>query len=633
MSSKSSISFDVKPLEQTILSNAAKISPFIRETTIGPNARDCSIEEGIGGLAIAEDKSALVANKGEKNRRDSDGISAAQINLKEYFDDISHIRKRLSLEKERKEAIQKEVLSRMSRQKIQQTDLDAIYSESQKSLQRKLALLCEQTENRVKQTLEEQERQNQIQEERMREAMLASSKRIDSVQMKLKQVQEKQKMNSCIEALGKAQEKFVKCFETFAKTLLGVEKSLLPNYMAFNERAKPLMATYEQTIKSIEPRSMSEAAVRVIEGLVEDFQKLRQELVAKIASDAAEAEEAKQKAAQEVPKVKEKSPVDQTDAVRSVQGLNQFISPESQKQYTRVMSKLMDYSSEIEPLSRDDGMKKYRFNCQKAINIPVNAISGVSAAHLRDKHDKLATLLGGNPVPCGDEQVSAAAHPLGRRFCTVLLAKKFVNQADMMVASNPKAAFPIAAVIVALWQKFPDFGELFLANLYKDCPYLVPYFIPQFEGQSAEEYCHELGYKTINGAQEPQDMYLKRMAGIARLYAAVLVTKLRAGETQSHPHDLSHGWVWLCNILNMDPLPDICATILLEVLQTAGEELRRLYGRQFLKLIFAIQNQYFPKLKQVDEGGPSVRLEVLLAKVMQEGKFEQPEGILPPNFW
>lgn len=57
-----------------------------------------------------------------------------------------------------------------------------------------------------------------------------------------------------------------------------------------------------------------------------------------------------------------------------------------------------------------------------------------------------------------------------------------------MISSNAQAAFPIAACLVALWQKFPDLGKLVLFHIYKECPYLVPYFIPQVEGQSNEDY-------------------------------------------------------------------------------------------------------------------------------------------------
>lgn len=564
----------------------------------------------------------------------TEGMGNSHLNLKEYFDDISNIRKLQSLEKQRKEAIQKEIMSRMNRQRMKQTDLEAIYSESQKNLQRKLSAQFEEAERRVKQTLEEQERLSRIQDEQMREVMLANSKRIDNQQKKLEQWRA---IKSCMEALERGQEKFKKGYQTFVLTLMSIDKSLFLNYVSINERANMLITSYEHTIKSIAEGNITESAVKVIEGLAEDLHKLQQEFVTKIAQDVAAAEEAKQKLNQEAakPAKEEKASVDQTDALQKVQGLNQFISPQSQKHYTKIMNQLVEYSSAIEPLSRDenDSLKKFRINCQKAINIPVNAISDVSADHLRDKYDKLAALLSGTPVSCGSEQVNTSVHPLGQKFCTVLLSKKFVSQAGTEVASNPKAAFALAAVIVALWQKFPDFGVLFLAHAYRDCPYLVPYFIPQFEGQSTEDYMKLLGYKVNNGQLEPQNIYLSRMAGIARLYAAILVTKPRMGEAQAHPHDLNNGWIWLCNILNLEPLPEICATMILEVLQIAGEEMRCSYGKQFLKLIFTIQNQYFPKLELVDEGGPKSRLQVLLETVMKEGKFSRPDGVLQANFW
>ncbi|GAB0087031.1 Nucleoporin GLE1 [Sergentomyia squamirostris] len=629
MFSKSSISFDEKPLRQSILLNAARISPQCQTTTIGPNADITFLEDAMNTLVIANGDS-------DKNATspDSDTVKSPpkiNTNLKDYFDDISHVRKRQNIERHRRETIQKELLCRLNRQKLQQTDLEAIYSESQKNLQRKLTAQYEEAERRIQVALAEQEKLSRIQEEKLKEAMVANNKRINSQQMKLKQFQEKQK----IAEMRKWQEIFVKCFETFAHTLMNIDKNLLPNYLPFNERAKHLMTAYDQIIKAISAGNISDTFVTTIESLVKDFQCLQEELNEKIVSDAAEVERAKQKPVKEEapPKVEKKPSVDQPDAVRVVEGLSQFISPESQKTYKKVMNLYVEYTIAVDPLTRDDSLKKFRFNCQKAINIPVNAISGVSSAHLRDKYDKLFTLLSGNSVSCGDEQVNAAAHPLGTKFCTLLLAKKFVNQADTTVASNPKAAFPMAAVIVALWQKFSDFGDLFLANAYKDCPYLVPYFIPQFEEQSSEDYCKVLGYKITNGTLEPQDMYLKRMAGIARLYAAILVTIPRQGETQSHPHGLHNGWMWLCNMLNMDPLPDICATMLLEVLQIVGEEMRRSYTKQFLKLLHVLVNQYYPKLKQIDEGGPRVRLEVVLVKVMKDGIFDKPDGVLHPNFW
>lgn len=123
------------------------------------------------------------------------------------------------------------------------------------------------------------------------------------------------------------------------------------------------------------------------------------------------------------------------------------------------------------------------------------------------------------------------------------------------------------------------------------------------------------------------------MVGTARLYAAIWVTSLRRGETQNHPHNISNGWRWLTEILNLDPLPEICSTLLVEVLQVAGNAFLHVYGKQFIKLLMTIQSQYFSKLDLVDAGGPKARLETFVTKVLQEKKIDAPEGMLPPNFW
>lgn len=142
-----------------------------------------------------------------------------------------------------------------------------------------------------------------------------------------------------------------------------------------------------------------------------------------------------------------------------------------------------------------------------------------------------------------------------------------------------------------------------------------------------------LGYRYTNGVAEKHELYLKRMVGIARLYAAIWVTSLRRGETVNHPHNISNGWRWLTEILNLDPLPEICSTLIFEVLQVAGNAFMHVYGKQFIKLLMTIQTQYFPKLNLVDAGGPKARLESFVTKVLQERKIDAPEGTLPANFW
>jgi nucleoporin GLE1 len=139
--------------------------------------------------------------------------------------------------------------------------------------------------------------------------------------------------------------------------------------------------------------------------------------------------------------------------------LNGFTDRESFNVYISLQQYLQTFEDSYRNLLKDDRLKKFRFDCQKAVNIPVNAISPISADHLQDKLFKLSSVISGQPVKVGNDQVIAASHPEGIAFCKNLLAKKFVCQGELTVSSRPEAAFAIAAVIEALWADFPDFGQ------------------------------------------------------------------------------------------------------------------------------------------------------------------------------
>lgn len=71
-------------------------------------------------------------------------------------------------------------------------------------------------------------------------------------------------------------------------------------------------------------------------------------------------------------------------------------------------------------------MKKYRFDLQRAVNTPINAISAVSGSHLRDKLQSLQGLLSGRQVHVAGKQVSAGQSPEGMAFSQNLIAKMLV---------------------------------------------------------------------------------------------------------------------------------------------------------------------------------------------------------------
>lgn len=313
--------------------------------------------------------------------------------------------------------------------------------------------------------------------------------------------------------------------------------------------------------------------------------------------------------------------------------LYEYVDKESLQIYVNSQKFLDNYAKNYEEFSQSPNTKKFRFECKKAINIPVNAISGINEQHLRDKYESLHNLLIGKSSPNVNQYAQGAA------FCKNILAKQIVNQGETLVSSKPKMAFPIAAVVVALWNDHPDFGDLLLAHFHNICPFTVPVFMPKMVGQSSENYYKLMGYKYAeDGTVEKHDKYLKRMSGVMRLYASITITTQRRGIVKSNPHGLQSAWRWLAAILNAEPrteVADLCATLLLDMLEVAGSALWSAYPKQFRKLLILLLEEYYPRMQKVGciGGGPLVRLEEFLRNTLSKGSIPPPEGQLPSNFW
>ncbi|GLV34575.1 Gle1 RNA export mediator [Carabus blaptoides fortunei] len=315
-----------------------------------------------------------------------------------------------------------------------------------------------------------------------------------------------------------------------------------------------------------------------------------------------------------------------------VTSVDTFVSRSALKMYSALQVYLETYTNNFTQLASDPQLKQFRFHCQKAVNIPLNAISAVSQQHLLDKYQRLSNLLKGLTVEAGGTNVLSSQHPQGIAYCTDLLAKKFVLQGDLLISSNPESAHCYAAMIVALWTEFPDFGKLVLAYFYQTVPYLVPIYPPQVQGQSDQDYYRSLGYTYVDGAIEKQDKFLKRMSGTVRLYAAITISSLKRNQHGQHPHGLIYAWRWIANILNLEPRVDITATCLFEFLEVTGSSMQAAYGGQFQKILTYIHDVYLPKMLKMDSGGPVCRLEVLIQKIKSTGHIEPPKGRLPEGF-
>ncbi|XP_028919747.1 nucleoporin GLE1 isoform X1 [Ornithorhynchus anatinus] len=287
--------------------------------------------------------------------------------------------------------------------------------------------------------------------------------------------------------------------------------------------------------------------------------------------------------------------------------------------------------------SKDNQTKKIKMDLQKAATIPVSQISTIAGSQLRDIFEKINNLLSGKSVHSGGRAVAVGHHPQGLDFVYYKLAEKFVKQGEEEVASHHEAAFPIAVVASGIWELHPRVGELILAHLHKKCPYSVPFYPAFKEGMALEEYQRLLGYQVKDSKVEQQDNFLKRMSGMIRLYAAIIQLHWPYGNRQgSHPHGLNHGWRWLAQILNMEPLSDVTATLLFDFLEVCGNALMKQYQVQFWKMMLLIKEDYFPRIEAITvtgQRGSFIRLKQFLEKCLQRREIPLPKGSLQSSFW
>ncbi|GBO26096.1 Nucleoporin GLE1, partial [Araneus ventricosus] len=272
---------------------------------------------------------------------------------------------------------------------------------------------------------------------------------------------------------------------------------------------------------------------------------------------------------------------------------------------------------------------KYRFELQKAINVTMNSLSSNSGSQIKAKINRLLYILSGKIPESYRREMSNDS--VEYSFCSYLMAKQFVEQGVTQISDQHSAAFPFAMAILGIWSKKPEVGSLILGHFYSLCPYLVPFYPPRQEGMPDSDYLSILGYYI----DDEKYKFLNRMSGYVRLYAAIIVAPLPANVKDAHPHGLAWGWKWLSRILNLEPRPDITATVLYDFLDVTGHSLQTVYGKQFKKIIHILCKDFFPKIKQVTPGGtggPIERLETFLQHTAKTGYISPPDGFLDANF-
>jgi len=159
-------------------------------------------------------------------------------------------------------------------------------------------------------------------------------------------------------------------------------------------------------------------------------------------------------------------------------------------------------------------------------------------------------------------------------------------------------ALKLAPVIVYLWAKVPLFGKIFLGQLFRNCPYALPYYPVQQADQTEIEHMVTCGYQlNSDGQLESDEIYYERMFAMIQLYSAVIQCNMNKG----HPRDLHYAWNWLARVLNDTPKLRITALMLDAFLSVSAHKLLRVYGRQFQKIIAYIYKVYIKRIDSITE--------------------------------
>ncbi|KAI1293636.1 Nucleoporin GLE1 [Halotydeus destructor] len=331
------------------------------------------------------------------------------------------------------------------------------------------------------------------------------------------------------------------------------------------------------------------------------------------------------------------SPPRQADSVSSGKVLK--IPDHCLKEYVGHHEFLNQFDKNLEQFIADPAVKAYRLTLQQFIRTTINTISSGSNEHLKDKYRRLSSLLEGNVLEFQEKRFKATDHPESLNFCISFAVKTFLSVGGKQVQSVPKAAYPMAAIIVLIWQKYPLFGKVFLASLYEKCPYLSGYYPVRESGDSDVAYLIACGYiyGSDNETLETEESFHNRMRALTRIYGAIIQSSI----TDIHPHGPGQGWECLSKLLNQDPRPGTTAAILHAFLTSSMFKMLTTYRKQMVKLIAFIHSDYIKRIETVSvhevKKQSLVQLKMFLDDVLKKMNRNQaslkPEGVLPDYFF
>lgn len=424
-------------LKISTLVNAAKISPLVQERTIGPKQKNglhqhTNVNEiegddngfqrlsGVKRIEISLQNGSSPFD-GSKFRKDvwrevkieSDDEETPKNIL--HLNDCKAISFRLAAntaEKQRRAKISTQLQEKQSQwdseleQRLQQIRIDS--AEKQKLAKAK-RLEREKVALQAIEKIEAQAKQDEMKSNLKKSEMIEHSRKVIEHANQLKRQDE---LRLLFESINASKVLFINLFELFAKTIINHQGLLnqtgkLEEYMGKREA---LLERYEKIIKLVNSKStITVAETEQFEKLCSDIKQEQSDLNSHIQSSRealsqnAASEALKTAAAMNNVPAKNNETKNAADALRVANtndisvtdgnGAKPLIPPiESSKnigsedriaKYYELLNFYQEYRAQIQPLLADVNAKKFRFNCQKGVNTPVNSISSVNAQHLQ----------------------------------------------------------------------------------------------------------------------------------------------------------------------------------------------------------------------------------------------------------
>lgn len=600
-------------MKEAALERAAQITPLVKSITLGPNSSF--------RLGHLEEKSPV--NLSEKSSTPNSEKPTKSINVKTSpitLSDLKAMQLKLYQESEDRKArekVRKQMEERIEIEQIHYQNVQLKLEKRRLEAEKKHLEKVEQLEKNIAAALKIDE-QEEIKYQNHRLELTKNARKVIE--------QQEKDLRDNLKRYEDKFNKFESTFNQIAQSSNQENLEIVDLYKKHFESLKELKNSSRSSLDGF--KSVCSKAEDLCHGLVKANREFDEIMKAQQAQKAAD----EQKAAAEVKRAQQilQAAPPQQEVVQQTVAAPRSAS-ENERRYNELMGFLNVKQNATKRLTEARELEGLRFALKLAVNEPINHLNEQNRTTLIEGFQKLHSLLSGQRITTTKGVVSVGDHEEASDWTKLRIAEKLINVKD----KKPGTIFLIAAVTVALWQQFSDFGQMFLALLFKECPFLLPHKPRQMPGQSDVDFLKSWGYRMTDQV-EKYEHYQSRTSNFATLISAIWITCSRRESQAPHPCGIDNGWKYLVNILSSQPDP-MYLHLIDKVLEIAGSTLHVSYGRQFVKVIMIVRDIYLPSVERnVDEKmkGAFDRLrDITIANFFRESRFPQPKNKLSANFW